>query len=322
MTWIQRPWLVLGILPLLAHCASAPRLDGVEKTYAIPAAASTRLDEMVMARIGDQPGVSAVQLLQQNAVAFAYRAGTAAAAERSLDIQYYVWQDDLTGRLLAAELMRAAERGVRVRLLLDDLDARTRHDLFQVVDLHPHLEVRIFNPFYSRYGTIGKTMEFLVRGTRLNHRMHNKAWIADNTIAIIGGRNVGDEYFGASKQSNFSDTDLVLAGPVVEQVSAEFDEYWNSVRMRSRCLLSTSASRRRRTSRSCSRSSIDFEQQAGESVLRPCAARSGKAGGADSGHAAADRGARHSRAGGRPLEGRNQRAGTARIAGARRTVQP
>ena len=228
MTSIRRPWLVLGVLPLLAHCASAPRLDGVMKTYAIPPTESTRLDDMVMARIGDQPGVSAVQLLQQNAVAFAFRAGTAAAAERSLDIQYYVWQDDLTGRLLAAELMRAADRGVRVRLLLDDLDARTRHDLFQVVDLHGNIEVRIFNPFYSRYGTFGKTMEFLVRGTRLNHRMHNKAWIADNTIAIIGGRNVGDEYFGASQQSNFSDTDLVLAGPVVEQVSREFDEYWNS----------------------------------------------------------------------------------------------
>ena len=228
MTGLRRPWLILGVLPLLAHCASAPRLDGVTKTYAIPPAQSTRLDGMVMTRIGDQPGVSAVQLLQQNAVAFAFRAGTAAAAERSLDVQYYVWQDDLTGRLLAAELMRAAQRGVRVRLLLDDLDARTRHDLFQVVDLHPNLEVRIFNPFYSRYGAIGKTMEFVVRGTRLNHRMHNKAWIADNAIAIIGGRNVGDEYFGASMQSNFSDTDLVLVGPVVLQVSAEFDEYWNS----------------------------------------------------------------------------------------------
>jgi cardiolipin synthase C len=225
---LQRPWLVLGILPLLAHCASAPRLDGVAKSYAIPPAESTRLDDLAIARIGDRPGVSAVQLLQQNAVAFAYRASTAAAAERSLDVQYYVWQDDLTGRLLAAELMRAADRGVRVRLLLDDLDARTRHDLFMVVDLHQNLEVRIFNPFYSRYGTLGKTMEFFVRGTRLNRRMHNKAWIADNRIAIIGGRNVGDEYFGASQQSNFSDTDLVLAGPVVEQVSREFDEYWNS----------------------------------------------------------------------------------------------
>lgn len=228
MTSLQRPWLVLGVLPLLAHCASAPRLDGVARTYAIPPAESSRLDDMVTARIGGQPGASAVQLLQQNAVAFAYRAGTAAAAERSLDVQYYVWQDDLTGRLLAAELMRAADRGVRVRLLLDDLDARTRHDLFMVVDLHQNVEVRIFNPFYSRYGTLGKVMEFLVRGTRLNHRMHNKAWIADNRIAIIGGRNVGDEYFGASKQSNFSDTDLILAGPVVEQVSREFDEYWNS----------------------------------------------------------------------------------------------
>jgi cardiolipin synthase C len=224
---IRRPWLVLGVLPLLAHCASAPRLDGIAKSHALPPAESTRLDDMVLARIGNEPGVSALQLVEQNAVAFAYRAGTAAAAERSLDIQYYAWYDDLTGRLLASELLQAAERGVRVRLLLDDLDARARHDLFQVMDLHPNLEVRIFNPFYSRYGTLGKVAEYLVRGTRLNHRMHNKAWIADNRVAIVGGRNVGDEYFGASDQSNFSDLDLVLAGPVVEQVSRAFDEYWN-----------------------------------------------------------------------------------------------
>jgi putative cardiolipin synthase len=156
---VRRQWLVLGVLPLLAHCASAPRLDGVVKSYAMPPAQSTRLDDMVLARIGDEPGVSALQLVEQNAVAFAYRAGTAAAAERSLDIQYYAWYDDLTGRLLASELLQAAERGVRVRLLLDDLDARARHDLFQVMDLHPNLEVRIFNPFYSRYGTLGQVAE-------------------------------------------------------------------------------------------------------------------------------------------------------------------
>jgi putative cardiolipin synthase len=222
-----RPWPVLFVLPLLAHCASAPRLEGVEKSHALPPAASTILDQMVLNRTGGGSGVSAVQLVQQNALAFAFRAGTAAAAERSLDLQYYIWHQDLTGRLLASELLRAAERGVRVRVLLDDMDARARHDVFLTADLHPNIEVRIFNPFYSRYGKLGKLAEFFVRGTRLNHRMHNKAWIADNRVAIVGGRNVGDEYFGASDQSNFSDTDLVLAGPVVEQVSREFDEYWN-----------------------------------------------------------------------------------------------
>ena len=115
-----------------------------------------------------------------------------------------------------------------MRVLIDDLDARAKHDVFAIADLHPNVEVRIFNPFYDRYGVIGQWSEFVLRGTRLNRRMHNKAWVADNRVAIVGGRNIGDEYFGASEQSNFSDTDVVLVGPVVEQVSREFDVYWNS----------------------------------------------------------------------------------------------
>lgn len=221
-------WLLLGALPLLAHCASAPRMEGIEPSQAYPPAQSAALDQLVGRRIGEERGTSAVQLVQQNALAFAYRAASAAAAERSIDVQYYLWHDDLTGKLLASELLQAADRGVRVRILIDDMDARTRHDLFVIGDLHPNIEVRVFNPFYSRYGSLAQMMEFVVRGTRLNRRMHNKAWIADNRIAIVGGRNVGDEYFGASDQSNFSDTDVVLAGPVVEDVSREFDAYWNS----------------------------------------------------------------------------------------------
>jgi putative cardiolipin synthase len=222
-------WTLVAILPLLAHCASAPRLEGIEPSYAIPPAESTPLDHMILERLGGDPGVSGVQLVQQNALAFAYRAGSAAAARRSIDVQYYLWNADFTGKLLAAELLRAAERGVRVRVLIDDLDARAKHDIFAVADLHPNIEVRIFNPFYDRYGVIGQWSEWVLRGTRLNRRMHNKAWITDSRVAIVGGRNIGDEYFGASEQSNFSDTDVLLAGPVVDAISREFDEYWNSV---------------------------------------------------------------------------------------------
>jgi len=174
-----------------------------------------------------EPGKSGVRLVEQNALAFAYRAATAAAAVRSIDVQYYIWHDDLTGRLLAAELMRAAERGVRVRVLVDDIDARAKHDLFRVADQHPNVEVRIFNPFYSRSGMVGFAGEWLTRAGRLNRRMHNKAWIVDSHIAIVGGRNIGDEYFGASEHSNFSDLDVVLVGPVVDNVNRAFDQYWN-----------------------------------------------------------------------------------------------
>jgi putative cardiolipin synthase len=225
--WLAR-CLLLGLLPLLGSCASAPRLDAATPSHAIPPADVTRLDQMVRKELGDEPGVSGLRLVQQNPMAFAYRADTADAAERSLDVQYYIWHRDFTGNVLATELIRAAERGVRVRVLFDDMNARDRHDAFVVADQHPNIEVRIFNPFLSRYGALGQMGELVLRGTRLNHRMHNKAWIADNRVAIVGGRNIGDEYFGASEHSNFSDTDLVLVGAVVEQVSSEFDAYWNN----------------------------------------------------------------------------------------------
>lgn len=219
---------LLAALPWLTHCATAPSLDGVEPSYALPPTEGNRLEAAVLDGLPEGPDANDVRLVDQNAMAFAYRAETAASAERSLDVQYYIWNDDFTGRLLAAELMRAAERGVRVRVLVDDIDARAKHDVFLVADLHPNIEVRIFNPFYSRAGTVGWLTEWTLRANRLNRRMHNKAWIADNRIAIVGGRNVGDEYFGASPYSNFSDLDILLSGPVVTEVSAAFDEYWNS----------------------------------------------------------------------------------------------
>lgn len=225
---LLRTLLLVAALPLLAHCAAAPRLDGVVATQAVPPARDATLDLAFPDLKGDDLGLSSARLVAENAVAYAYRAATAAAAERTLDVQYYLWHDDLTGRLLAAELLRAAERGVRVRVLLDDLDARGKHATFAVADLHPHLEVRVFNPFHTREGLLGYAKEWLLRASRLNRRMHNKAWIADNRVAIIGGRNVGDEYFGASPGSNFSDLDVALSGPVVADVSREFDEYWNS----------------------------------------------------------------------------------------------
>jgi putative cardiolipin synthase len=224
-----RALALLALLPLLAHCASAPSLDGVVPTHAIAPASDSTLDRAVLDRAGGrEPEVSTVLMVENNALAFAYRAETAVAAQRTLDVQYYIWHEDLTGRLLAAELVRAAERGVRVRILVDDLDARGKHEMLAVADLHPMIEVRLFNPFYSRAGILGYASEWILRGSRLNHRMHNKAWIADNRVAIIGGRNIGDEYFGASPHSNFSDLDVALTGPIVADVSRQFDDYWNS----------------------------------------------------------------------------------------------
>jgi len=218
--------LLLACAALFAGCASAPRVEPGPPSHAIPIGESAFLDREIQQELADKPGISAVRLVQQNPLAFAYRLTTAQRAERSLDVQYYIWHGDYTGKLLASELVLAAGRGVRVRVLLDGLDMRGRNAWLAVADQHPNLEVRIFNPFLgSPLGLVG---ELLQRGGRLNHRMHNKVWIADNRVAIVGGRNIGDEYFGASEHANFSDTGLVIGGPAVAQASAAFDLYWNS----------------------------------------------------------------------------------------------
>lgn len=149
----------------------------------------------------------------------------ARTAERSLDVQYYIWHADTSGALLAHELWQAAERGVRVRLLLDDNNTRGMEEAIAALDAHPNIEVRLFNPYANRGFRLA---ELATDFARLNRRMHNKSFIADNQAAIVGGRNVGDEYFGADSPVAFADLDVIAIGEVVPEVSAAFDAYWNS----------------------------------------------------------------------------------------------
>ena len=143
-------------------------------------------------------------------------------------MQTYIWHDDGTGVFLAYRLLQAADRGVKVRLLVDDMDARGNNYAFAALAAHPNIEVRMFNPFESRSGSVSFALEAIGSFSRINHRMHNKTWIADNRIAIVGGRNLGDEYFGASEEVNFVDLDFAMVGPIVRDASASFDRYWNS----------------------------------------------------------------------------------------------
>jgi cardiolipin synthase C len=175
-----------------------------------------------------RPEESAFRLVIEGTEAFAIRIGSAKLAARSLDVQTYIWHDDQTGRLLANELLAAADRGVKVRLLIDDMDARAKNLALAAMAAHPSIEIRLFNPFASRSGTLGFLGEGLTSFDRINRRMHNKTWIADNRIAIAGGRNLGDEYFSASDEVNFVDLDFAMVGPVVRDASASFDRYWNS----------------------------------------------------------------------------------------------
>ena len=146
------------------------------------------------------------------------------AAERTLDVQYYIWRDDITGHALLDELRQAADRGVRVRLLLDD-NGHAMDATLLALDEHPGIEVRLFNPFSVRHP---KVLGYLTHFSRANRRMHNKSLIADGQAAIIGGRNVGDEYFGATDGVLFADLDVLATGAVLPDLSADFDRYWTS----------------------------------------------------------------------------------------------
>ena len=219
--------LSLGAM-LLPGCARLPPRPELPEDLALSIAADTTLDAAAAPLLAAHPGESGFRIVSDGVEAFALRAFSARAAGRSLDVQYYIWHNDLTGKLLARELLRAADRGVRVRLLLDDLDARANNFALAGLEAHPQIQVRLFNPFASRGGTLRKMGELATGLSRLNHRMHNKTWIADNRVAIAGGRNIGDEYFAASDQVNFLDTDFAVVGPAVEEISASFDQYWNS----------------------------------------------------------------------------------------------
>ena len=157
--------------------------------------------------------------------AFAARVLLAGAAEKSLDIQYYIWHDDQTGTLIYEAAWRAAERGVRVRILLDDANTEGLDATIAALDAHPNIEVRLYNPLMQRNARL---LNFVADFTRVNRRMHNKSFTADNQVTIVGGRNIGNEYFAAGEGVAFADLDVLAIGPVVREVSEAFDLYWNS----------------------------------------------------------------------------------------------
>jgi putative cardiolipin synthase len=220
--------LIVPLVPLLAACAQLQPRPDLAPELASPPGAHSALDLAFATAEARRPGQSAFRLVFDGPEAFVTRAQSARMARRSLDVQTYIWHADLTGLFIASELIRAADRGVRVRLLLDDMDARAKNAGLAAMAAHPKIDVRLFNPFASRKGLLGQLGEALTDLPRINRRMHNKGWIADNRIAVVGGRNLGDEYFGAGDEVNFVDLDFAMIGPVVRDVSASFDSYWNS----------------------------------------------------------------------------------------------
>jgi putative cardiolipin synthase len=220
------------LLVLVAACSGNVRHDVVkEHSTAVAPAADTPIAQSVApveaALDSDQSGF---RLLTLNTNALLSRVVLADKAQQSIDLQTYIYEDDDTGRLVAQSLLKAADRGVRVRVLVDDMTkGGDSLRLLEALDAHANVEVRWFNPFNTRNpGALSKAAQMLLDFRRLNRRMHNKSFIVDNRVAFVGGRNIGDDYFDASGENNYRDLDLLAVGPVVRAASAAFDRYWNN----------------------------------------------------------------------------------------------
>lgn len=220
----RRLLAAIVLFALLAGCAGLPPNTARTPSHALEDTAATRLGQAVAQRAADHPGQDGVYALRDGREAFALRMALIDAAQRSLDLQYYIWRQDTAGQLMFEALWKAAERGVRVRLLLDDHVTGGLDAALAALESHPNIQVRLFNPYANRGLRIA---DIVGDFARINRRMHNKAFIADNQIAIVGGRNIGNEYFSAGPGTEFVDLDAALAGPAVRQTSREFDLYWN-----------------------------------------------------------------------------------------------
>ena len=228
MPVLQRISLTLILVAILGGCSSLP--EGIDH----PAEPYTSYGPSTLSVLADeyQPetpeqATTAVRLQESGWDALAQRLALVESAEHTIDIQYYIWNSDVSGSYLASRLLAAAERGVKVRVMLDDINLNEREGLLSALDAHPNVEIRIFNPTPTRRG-FSKWLSFVGDFSRLNRRMHNKSFTVDGTLSVVGGRNIGDEYFDLSDEINFRDRDVLVMGSVVTTIQTSFIEYWNS----------------------------------------------------------------------------------------------
>jgi len=217
--------LLVAFVLVLTGCATLPPPKDRVESFAPTDTAGTRLGRALAPGIATNPGKTGIHALPDPRDAFAARVLLANAAERSLDAQYYIWHGDQVGYLMFEALWQAAERGVRVRLLLDDLNTKGLDPTLATLDAHRNIEVRLYNPLVGRDA---RALNFVTDFTRVNRRMHNKSFTVDNQATVVGGRNIADEYFGAGAGLTFADLDVLAVGSAVPEVSREFDVYWNS----------------------------------------------------------------------------------------------
>jgi putative cardiolipin synthase len=223
--------VAVAVAVLLAACSSVPARfnDPKSSSLALVHPEDTLLGAQFAGAARQRDGESAFRIISVGVDGFLARGQMIDAAQKTLDLQYFIFRGDETGRLLTGALIRAADRGVRVRVLIDDGDTVVGDEQIIALDDHPNVEIRIFNPFvYRGHSSLRRTIEFLFNSSRLDYRMHNKLLIVDNAAALIGGRNIGNQYFQMDPDSQFADDDVFAAGPIAMQLSATFDEFWKS----------------------------------------------------------------------------------------------
>ena len=215
----------------LGGCASVPPGSDYPKrpSVAFLHPDETKIAQHFAAASNDHAGESGFRMLSVGTEGFAVRIQLLAAAEHTLDLQYFIFRGDKTGRLLTSALLQAADRGVHVRLLIDDGQTTAGDEQILALAAHEQVEIRLFNPFtYRGHWKAFRGAEFLLHASRLDYRMHNKLLVADNAAALIGGRNIGDPYFQMDPAEQYADDDVFVVGPTVRTLSTTFDEYWNS----------------------------------------------------------------------------------------------
>ncbi len=219
--------VLLALWVFVAGCASLPAPTAKTVEHAFTAPETTVLGKAAV-NAAPRPGVSGFRLLESGEDAFAALTALIDRAQRSLDLQYYLVRDDVSARKLLHSVSAAAARGVHVRLLVDDFNTVGEEDALLCLARQPHIEVRLYNPFPAgRFSTVSRVLASASDMQRISARMHNKQLIADSAVAVTGGRNLGDAYFVKSKQANFLDLDLLVAGPVVRRLAHAFDTFWN-----------------------------------------------------------------------------------------------
>ena len=227
----MRNTIFLMVAAIVSGCGAMPRfyelpdMSGRPETRAVTDGADTRLGREFSGQASANPGKTGIFLIGDGRDAFVARAALTELAEKSVDVQYYTYRQDLSGGLLTFRLLKAAERGVRVRLLIDDMYGNVDEDIWVALDAHPSIEVRLFNPWVRGRSRL---LQSVLRFRDINARMHLKSFTVDNQAAILGGRNISDAYFSADSTLAFSDLDVLTIGPSVAEVSSVFDAYWNS----------------------------------------------------------------------------------------------